>query len=140
VEEAKYREKANKTNGLDFVSYKREEIESDIYITVAYNFSSIDALNAALSNNKDSKITVRRSAGNTTTYTQIISRGTPVNEDTLTLANAIFKDKYIKVKVIAPQNLKSVSDGTMTGRTGEISYPLVTILGSETSFKWDVVW
>ena len=141
IEEQKYREKAEKVNGLDFKSYKKEETSDEIYITVSYDFTNIEALNAIISNNQQQMITVERRSGSFY-FTQNIynSSADPAGEETIKLAQALYSDRYIKMKVTAPSPVKSVNTGTSTANTAEVQFRLPDLLAENRPVIWEIVW
>ena len=139
VEEQKFRELAANTNGLNFISYKQEETEGEIFINVRYEFRTIDALNAIVSNSVDKKIEVQR-RGDRTYYTQKISSSKPINEETIELAKALFPDRYVNMKITAPQNIRTVNSGEITGNSAQVRYNLPQILSNAQGITWEVSW
>jgi hypothetical protein len=140
VEERKYRDIANNVNGLELISYRQEETEGEVYINVRYEFRNIDALNAIVANSNDKKIEVQR-RGDRTYYTQKISNNDkPVSEETTTLAQALFSERYIKLKLTAPQAIRSVSSGNISGNSAEVSYDLPQLISTTTPVTWEVSW
>ena len=140
VEEQKYRELAAKVNGLDLVSFRKEETESEVFINVRYEFRDVDALNAIVSNGADKKIEVQR-RGERVTYSQkIVNREKPISEETMELAKALFQDRYVNIKLTAPQNIRTVNSGSITGASAQVSYNLPALLSDNNSVTWEVVW
>ncbi len=140
VEEQKYRDLAANTNGLEFRYYKQEETEDEVLINVRYEFRNIDALNAIVSTGSDKKIDVQR-RGDRTYYSQkVYSNDKPINEETLKLAQALFPDRYVRIKIVAPQNIRTVSSGTMTGNNAEVTYTLPQLLSTTSPVTWEVGW
>ena len=140
VEERKYRELASNVSGLNLISFKQEETEGEVFINVKYEFSNIDALNAIVANSADKKIEVQR-RGERTYYTQKISNNDkPVSEETITFAQALFPERYVKVKITAPQNIRTVNSGNMKGNSAEVSYNLPQLISSKVPVTWEVSW
>ncbi|MCL2480195.1 MAG: hypothetical protein FWF38_00640 [Spirochaetaceae bacterium] len=139
VEEQKFRELAAITNGLDFISFRQEETEGEVFINVRYGFSNIEALNAIVSNSNDKKIEVQR-RGDRTYYTQKISNNKPINEETIELAKALFPDRYVNIKITAPQNIRTVSSGEITGNSAQVRYNLPQLLSNKGNVTWEVSW
>ena len=139
IEEQKFREIAANTNGLTFISYRQEETEGELFINVKYGFNNIDALNAIVSNSNDKKVEVQR-RGDRTYYTHRISNNKPINEETLDLAKALFPDRYVSVKIIAPQNIRTVSSGDITGNSAQVKYSLTQLLSNKENTTWEVSW
>jgi hypothetical protein len=141
LEEQKYRDKAGKVNGLDFKSFKKEETAEEIYITVRYEFRNNEALNAIISNNQQPLISVERRSGSVY-FTQNIynSSSKPAGEETIKLAQALYADRLIKMKVTAPSQIKTVNSGTSAGNTAEVQYRLPELLSKNTPVIWEISW
>ena len=140
IEERKYQELAANTDGLKLISFRKHETENNINITVRYEFRDIEALNAIVSNSNDKKIEVQR-RGERTYYTQRINASDrTISEETIKLAQAIFGNRTVNFKVTAPQNIRTVNSGSMTGRSAQVSYNLPQLLSSADSVTWEVTW
>ena len=139
VEEQKFREIAANTNGLTFVSFKQEETEGEVFINVKYEFSNVAALNAVVSNSIDKKIEVQR-RGDRTYYTQKVSSNKPISEETIELAKALFPDRYVNIKLTAPQNIRTVNSGDITGNSAQVRYNLPQLLSNNQGVTWEVSW
>jgi hypothetical protein len=141
VEEQKYREKGENTDGLELKSFKKEETEEELYITARYEFKTPEALNAAVSNSGERKIDVQRRSGSTYFTQNIFNKtNTPANEETLKLAEALFADRSIKMKVTAPSSIKRSNIGTSAGNSAEAVFNLPKLLSENTPVIWEVVW
>ena len=139
IEEQRFREIAANVNGLTFMSYKQEETEAEIFINVRYGFTNIEALNAIVANSNDKKIEIQR-RGDRTHYIQKISSQNQINEETIELAKALFPDRYVNIKLTAPQNIRTVSSGDITGNSAQVRYNLPQLLSSKNSLTWEVSW
>ncbi|MCL2791932.1 MAG: hypothetical protein FWD87_02475 [Spirochaetaceae bacterium] len=140
IEEYRFRELAANVDGLRLISYRKEEKNNEVHITVRYEFRNIEALNAVVSNSNDTKIEVQR-RGERTYYTQQIGAiNRTISQETIKLAQTIFSDRSINLKVTAPQNIRTVNSGTMTGRSAQVSYNLPQLLSATDSVKWEVSW
>ena len=140
IEERKYRELAANVNGLVLRSFRQEETEAELLITVRYEFSNIDALNAVISNSNDTKIEVQ-SRGERVYYTQKISNNDkPASEEALKFAQALFPERYVKLRLIVPQNIQTVNSGAIRGNSAEVSYNLIQLLATTDSVTWEVSW
>ncbi len=141
VEENKYREKAEKTDGLDLKSFKKEETEEELFITARYEFRNMDALNAVVSNNGEKKIDVQRRSGSTYFTQKVFNKSdTPANEETIKLAEALFADRTIKMKITAPSQIKSRNMGTSGGNSAETEFSLPALLAENLPVVWEVAW
>jgi len=140
IEEQRYHELAANIDGLKLISFRKQETENDINITVRYEFRNIEALNAIVSNSNDKKIEVQK-RGERTYYTQRISANNQaISEETIKLAQAIFGNRTVSFKVTAPQNISTVNSGTIAGRSAQVSYNLPQLLSSTDNVTWEVSW
>ena len=139
VEEQKFREIAANTNGLTFVSFKQEETEGEVFINVKYEFSNVAALNAVVSNSIDKKIEVQR-RGDRTYYTQKVGSNKPISEQTIELVKALFPDRYVNIKLNAPQNIRTVNSGDIKGNSAQVRYNLPELLSNTQGVTWEVSW
>ncbi len=141
VEEQRYRDKAERTNGLELRSFKKEETDEEIYITVRYDFKNMEALNAIISNTAGKKIDIQKRADRTY-YTQEIysNKGTLPSEETLNITESLFADRYIKIKVTAPAAVKSVNTGSSSGNNAEVVFKLPELLASASPVVWEIIW
>lgn len=141
VEEERYRRKAQETEGLTLVSYRKDESADEVLITVRYEFSNPEALNRIISSSDENSITIDNRAGSFH-YTQTIydNEGVMPDNDVLKLTEALFSDRFIKIKVTAPSAVRTISNGFAGGSNAEAVFSIPELLSSDAPVRWEFTW
>ncbi len=141
VEEERYRRKAQETEGLTLVSYRKDESIDEVLITVRYEFSNPEALNRIISSSDENSITIDNRAGSFH-YKQTIydNEGVIPDNDVLKLTEALFSDRFIKIKVTAPSAVRTISNGFSGGSSAEAVFSIPELLSSDAPVRWEFTW
>lgn len=143
LEEQRYIELANNTEGLSLASFDKQEEGEEIFISARFDFTSIDALNAAISSSTqvtDKKINLEKRGGRWHYSQKMVDGNAEIDSESLMLATALFSDRYIKIKLNAPSPVTSINVGNTDKNSAEVFYTVPDLLASTEPITWEVVW
>lgn len=141
VSESDFLETTESVDGVELSSFKVDE-EVDLYnVEAGITFDGIDSLSSFFGASGPGTVSLTSVGGDSVfTYTVYPGAGAEVDPESAAFIDAFFSDYAAAFSLRAPADVKSVSDGSFSGRDAEVEYPTADVLKSVDPVIWEVRW
>lgn len=125
--------------GLRYSNYTSKEDEKNLYISVDFDFETIDDLNKLLPT--ENKVTISKK-GNETLFNQtLVNESEEINSESMEIYRDLFREHSVLLTVNTPENIISVDGGIKkSNRVAVYQSSIVDILADNKNIKWGISW
>lgn len=125
--------------GLKYSNYSTKEDEKNLYISVDFEFETIDDLNKLLP--VENKIVISKKNNETTFSQTLVEETEEINSESMDIYRDLFKEHSVLLTVNTPENIINVEGGIKkSNKVAVYQSSIVDILENGNSIKWDISW
>lgn len=125
--------------GLSYSNYSITEDEKFQYISVRFDFDTINDLNQVIP--EENSINIEKDGNSFILRQTIIEESEEIDSESLEIFRDIFKEHYVSFSVITPENIIYVDGGVKKGNKEAIYQSSITdLLAVTNSISWEISW
>lgn len=140
VSESDFIASAAMVPGMEVESVSVDEDEKAVYITSECSFSSVEALSAFFSPDRENDPSLTQEGGETVFRYTLYSAAEEISADSMRMIESFFADDGIVIRLEAPSDITSVSAGSIDNNTAEFTTTILEVFRTNEDIVWEVRW